>query len=105
MTRVCQAKSRRSNAATPTAISTTARTTRSTNASQAIDAAGSAGAYSLQEVWWNNLIRFTPPTRWTKQMRRDQMIVAIYALGTLIVLVSLDGTSGIWHPYPTSYPT
>jgi hypothetical protein len=56
-------------------------------------------------VWWNNLIRFTPPTRWTKQMRRDQMIVAIYALGTLIVLVSLDGTSGIWHPYPTSYPT
>ena len=42
-----------------------------------------AGAYYLREVWWNKMVRFTPPARWARQMRRDQAIVALYALGTL----------------------
>jgi len=56
-----------------------------------------AGAYYLREVWWNKMVRFTPPTRWAKQMRRDQAIVAVYALGALALLVALDGTGGIWQ--------
>ena len=56
-----------------------------------------AGAYYLREVWWNKMIRFTPPPRWAKAIRRDQAIVAIAAFGSLAALVALDGTWGLWE--------
>ena len=56
-----------------------------------------AGAYYLREVWWNKMVRFTPPPRWRRRMRLDQALVAGYALGTLALLVAVDGTGGIWQ--------
>lgn len=39
-----------------------------------------AGAYYLREVWWNKMVRFTPPERWRRAMRLDQLFVAVYAV-------------------------
>lgn len=56
-----------------------------------------AGAHYLREVWWNKMVRFAPPSRWANQMRRDQAVVVLYAIGALVALVALDGTDGIWQ--------
>ena len=55
-----------------------------------------AGAYYLREVWWNKMVRFTPPDRWRRPMRRDQAIVAVFALATLGLSVGLGGFGGVW---------
>jgi len=56
-----------------------------------------AGAYYLREVWVNKMLRFTPPDRWRKPMRRDQLLVAAFAFGTLAALVAVDGIgAGAW---------
>lgn len=56
-----------------------------------------AGAYYLRNVWWNKMVRFTLPERWAKAMRRDQAIVAAYALVPLVVGVALQGpATGLW---------
>ncbi len=55
-----------------------------------------SGAYYLREVWWNKMVRFTPPDRWRRQMRRDQLIVASFAIGVLAIMVALTGTGGLW---------
>ena len=56
-----------------------------------------AGAYYLREVWFNKMVRFTPPTRWRRKMRTDQAIVAVFALGALAALVVTDGIGGgLW---------
>ncbi len=55
-----------------------------------------AGAYYLREVWWNKMVRFTPPERWRRAMRLDQLLVIAVAGGALVALVALDGAAGLW---------
>lgn len=55
-----------------------------------------AGAYYLRVVWWNKMVRFAPPARWRRVMRRDQALVALFAVTTLLVLVATTGTVGLW---------
>jgi omega-6 fatty acid desaturase (delta-12 desaturase) len=56
-----------------------------------------AGAYYAHRVWVDKMLRFTPPDRWRRAMRRDQAIVAVFALGTLAGLVAAQGIgSGLW---------
>ena len=46
-----------------------------------------AGAYYLHRVWFDKMVRFSPPARWKRAMRRDQLVVATFALATLAALV------------------
>lgn len=55
-----------------------------------------SGAYYLREVWWNKMVRFTPPARWRTAMRRDQALVTGFALATLAVFVATSGWGGLW---------
>lgn len=55
-----------------------------------------AGAYYTREVWWNKMVRFSPPDRWRRAMRRDQALVAAFALLTLLASLATAGWSGIW---------
>ncbi len=56
-----------------------------------------AGAYYLREVWWNKMVRFRPPTRWARIARRDQGLVAAFALVTLLTCVAVAGPlGGLW---------
>ncbi len=55
-----------------------------------------AGAYYLREVWWNKMVRFTPPTRWRRPIRRDQSIVGVFVVATLAASVVAAGPSGVW---------
>ncbi|MDH3755196.1 MAG: fatty acid desaturase [Acidimicrobiia bacterium] len=55
-----------------------------------------AGAYYLREVWWNKMVRFAPPRRWARAMRRDQAIVLLFATATLTATVIADGVGGVW---------
>jgi omega-6 fatty acid desaturase (delta-12 desaturase) len=56
-----------------------------------------AGAYYCREVWWNKMVRFDPPPRWAKAIRRDQAIVAAFALLPLVAAVALQGpVGGVW---------
>lgn len=56
-----------------------------------------SGAYYLREVWWNKMIRFAPPDRWRRAMRRDQALVAGFVVAVTAVLVALDGVHGGWQ--------
>jgi omega-6 fatty acid desaturase (delta-12 desaturase) len=57
-----------------------------------------AGAYYLREVWFNKMVRFRPPERWKRPMRRDQAIVVAYALAVLAALVLGYGLGyGAWQ--------
>lgn len=56
-----------------------------------------SGAYYLREVWWNKMVRFTPPERWAKSMNRDRALVAAFVGLTLagsLVLAGFGG--GLW---------
>ena len=55
-----------------------------------------SGAYYLREVWWNKMVRFTPPARHARAMRLDQALVASFAIGTLALALALEGTGGFW---------
>ncbi|MEM8902452.1 MAG: fatty acid desaturase [Actinomycetota bacterium] len=56
-----------------------------------------SGAYYLRDVWWNKMVRFEPPARHRRAMRRDQAIVAVVALGFLGVAVTTSGLlGGLW---------
>jgi len=56
-----------------------------------------AGVYYLHRVWFDKMLRFTPPARWKRQMRRDQLIVAAFVLGSLAALIAWMGpTAGVW---------
>jgi len=55
-----------------------------------------SGLYYLREIWWNKMVRFEPPKRWRTAMRRDQAIVALYALATLVASVVVIGLGGLW---------
>lgn len=55
-----------------------------------------AGAYYLREVWWNKMVRFRAPERWARDMRRDRLLVAAYAVATLGLLVAIGGVGGLW---------
>lgn len=55
-----------------------------------------AGAYYVRNVWWHKMVRFTPSARWARAMRRDQLIVAAFAVWTLVLALALDGGSGLW---------
>jgi len=57
-----------------------------------------AGAYYLREVWWNKMVRFTPPPRWRNSMRRDQVIVVTYVALALTLLIGWSGPgTGLWQ--------
>ncbi|MEO1063224.1 MAG: fatty acid desaturase [Actinomycetota bacterium] len=56
-----------------------------------------SGAYYLREVWWNKMVRFTPPDRHRRAMRRDQAIVAVFALAVLGLALATSGVGGgLW---------
>ena len=55
-----------------------------------------AGAYYLREVWWNKMVRFTPPVRSRRVMRRDQLFVVAFIVGTLLVALATGGIGGLW---------
>ncbi len=56
-----------------------------------------SGAYYLREVWWNKMVRFTPPERWAKAMNRDRLLVAAFVTGTLIACLAVAGPAGgLW---------
>ena len=56
-----------------------------------------SGAYYLRAIWWNEMVRFRPPPRWARAMRRDQALVAAYALTTLAVALAVGGwPGGLW---------
>jgi omega-6 fatty acid desaturase (delta-12 desaturase) len=39
-----------------------------------------SGAYYLREVWWNKMIRFEPPAKHARAIRRDWWLVAAWAV-------------------------
>lgn len=55
-----------------------------------------SGAYYLREVWWNKMVRFTPPPRWRRAMRRDQAFVLAFVLATLTIFALMNGVGGMW---------
>jgi acyl-lipid omega-6 desaturase (Delta-12 desaturase) len=55
-----------------------------------------SGAYYAREVWWNKMVRFTPPARWARAMRRDQALVSAFALATLGAALAMQGPGGLW---------
>ena len=55
-----------------------------------------AGAYYFHHVWLNKMVRFKPPERWARAMRRDQAFVVLYALGALGLAIGFSGFGGIW---------
>ncbi|MGI9623771.1 MAG: fatty acid desaturase [Acidimicrobiales bacterium] len=55
-----------------------------------------AGAYYVHNIWWNKMIRFSPPRRWRHSMRRDQALVAAVALGSLTAILVITGLDGLW---------
>jgi omega-6 fatty acid desaturase (delta-12 desaturase) len=56
-----------------------------------------AGVYYFRSIWWNKMMRFTPPARWRRAMRRDQAIVVIPALAVLALTIATGGLGGgIW---------
>jgi omega-6 fatty acid desaturase (delta-12 desaturase) len=42
------------------------------------------------------MVRFDPPQRWARKIRRDQAIVGAAALLVLAALVAANGAAGIW---------
>lgn len=56
-----------------------------------------SGVYYLHRVWFDKMLRFTPPDRWKRVMRRDQLIVAVFAVATLAALMAWVGpVDGLW---------
>jgi acyl-lipid omega-6 desaturase (Delta-12 desaturase) len=55
-----------------------------------------SGGYYLRAVWWNKMVRFTPPLRWARAIRRDQAFVASFAGVTLVTAVAIEGVGGLW---------
>ncbi len=55
-----------------------------------------SGAYYVREVWWNKMVRFPPPDRWRRPMRRDQALVAVFALAALVASIAVAGVGGLW---------
>jgi omega-6 fatty acid desaturase (delta-12 desaturase) len=56
-----------------------------------------AGLYYLREVWLNKMVRFRPPQRWRRAMRRDQALVIAYALVVFAALwVGFGLGSAFW---------
>lgn len=55
-----------------------------------------SGAYYWRAVWWEKMVRFAPPERWARVMRRDQIIVAAFAATSLVALIATNGFSGVW---------
>ncbi len=55
-----------------------------------------SGLYYGRNVWWKKMVRFTPPPRWAKVMRRDQLLVGLFVLTTLSGAVVAQGGMGVW---------
>lgn len=58
-----------------------------------------SGAYYLRNVWFNKMVRFTPPERWAKTMNRDRALVAVFAAVTLAASLVLSAGigAGLWN--------
>jgi len=61
-----------------------------------------SGLYYLREVWWNKMIRFTPPRKWARAIRLDSLLVhsvgALAMAGTVLITWAVTGSlmSGLW---------
>jgi len=49
-----------------------------------------AGLYYLRAVWWDKMMRFTPPKRYRDAVRRDERFLAVCA-GTAVLAVAVLG--------------
>lgn len=50
-----------------------------------------AGAYYLREVWWNKMIRWTPPARFKGDVRKDRAWLASFlAIATIVLTLTTD---------------
>jgi omega-6 fatty acid desaturase (delta-12 desaturase) len=60
------------------------------------------GAYYLRDVWWTKMVRFDPPPRFAKRIRRDNLVVGAFAMAATAGLIAAgwaDGGSllaGLW---------
>jgi omega-6 fatty acid desaturase (delta-12 desaturase) len=60
------------------------------------------GLYYLRDIWWRNMVRFTPPEKIRDKVRRDRVVVGSYALIASAILavagLASGGTAGsaIW---------
>lgn len=56
------------------------------------------GLYYLTDIWWRNMVRFDPPERLEKAVRRDRMVVGSFFAAASLALVALgfagSGTLG-----------
>jgi omega-6 fatty acid desaturase (delta-12 desaturase) len=52
------------------------------------------GAYYLRDVWWNKMVRFDPPPRFAKRIRRDNLLVATFALVATAGLIAVGWSDG-----------
>ena len=55
-----------------------------------------SGIYYLHNIWWNKMVRFDPPQRYRRAMRRDQALVAVAVAGALVGAVAVSGVGGLW---------
>ena len=57
-----------------------------------------AGIYYLWDIWWQNMVHFTPPDRIKGKVRRDRIVVGTYFAAVTVTLLglgaSLSGTLG-----------
>jgi omega-6 fatty acid desaturase (delta-12 desaturase) len=56
------------------------------------------GAYYLRDVWWNKMVRFSPPKRFATRVHRDNALVAAFAVVATAALFLAGGsfTAGLW---------
>lgn len=48
-----------------------------------------SGIYYLREVWWNKMITFTPPKRWTKAIKKDKRLVLAWLAFASVAAISV----------------
>ena len=60
------------------------------------------GAYYMRDVWWSKMVRFDPPPRFAARIRKDNWLVASFAVIATVGLIAMgwaDGGSfaaGLW---------
>ena len=56
-----------------------------------------AGVYYSRQVWWNKMVRFSPPKRWARSMHRDRALVGAFTVIFLAAcLLSAGPIGGLW---------
>jgi omega-6 fatty acid desaturase (delta-12 desaturase) len=52
------------------------------------------GAYYLRDVWWTKMVRFDPPPRFAKRIRRDNLLVGAFAVTATAGLITAGWAGG-----------